>query len=294
MRAIYMIALYAAQSSSQFFLNTFDFYSYTGYMLSGVLCAFSIIPIAITKNSVPDPTDPITKNVFHFFKISPFRFLGCIASGIIVSTFYSFTPNYAQEYNLSIPAIMSLTIAGGFILQWPIGYLSDIFDRRRILILLSFITVIPALIIMLFPFFSLSVLILSFLPGGLTFTMYLISIAQVCDRIQTEDITYASGALLLAHGIGCVVGPLIASLFIAYISTSSIYGFMAIIALALGLIGFITGFSRKSVPMDMQNYFIPLPNTSPTACEMDPRSIDKKKIKRITLDENGEEKPDIN
>ena len=46
-------------------------------------------------------------------------------------------PIFARDIGLSvvrISQVMGLTILGGLVLQWPIGHLSDIFNRRKVIV----------------------------------------------------------------------------------------------------------------------------------------------------------------
>src|SRR5690606_20864543 len=114
--------------------------------------------------------------------------------------------------------LMSTVIMGGMALQWPIGRLSDRFDRRRVVIGVSLsVAIVSASIaavareptVYLFP--------LGFLFGGFVLTIYSLCVAHTNDFVAQEDLVAASGGLLFAFGLGALLGPLLASEVIAIV-----------------------------------------------------------------------------
>lgn len=273
--AIYMIALYVAQSLSQYILNLIDIRSEMPYIIAGCLAAISILPVTFTHTRIPDITSPPVRKIFHLFVVSPLGTLGCIISGIILGSFYTFGPNYAQVYNISIAHLMSLTIAGGFLLQYPIGHLSDIFSRRKVMIGVSICSLISAIIVISATGSAFWVLLFSFILGGFTFTIYPLSIAQVVDRTSPDQVTTATGVMLFAYSIGAVIGPLTTPIFISVFKGEiGLYYFIALASFVLTLAGFIIVGIRKPVSKKDQESFIPLPPQTPVGYDLDPRAED--------------------
>ncbi len=271
--SLYMIGLYASQSCGQFIINTVDLTTLSPFIVASWLCALSAIPLALTFTRSPETDQPSMTNIWKLFQSSPFGVIGCILAGMILSAIYTFVPIFAQEYQLSVAIVTSLTIAGGFLLQWPIGHLSDIFDRRRLLIMLSFATIIPSIGLIIFPQTALWVYTQSFLLGGLCFTIYPVSITHVCDRVQPEDIIKTTGVLMFAYSAGAVVGPSLAPVAITLMSILGLYLFIAICATTLGLVGLFSLFERPRVPMEEQTEYVSLPRMTPIAYELDPRIL---------------------
>lgn len=271
--ATYMIALYTSQSASQYIINFLDIQSDMPYLIAGALATISVLPVTFTHTRIPEINAPPARALFHIFVIAPLGTLGSILAGVILGSFYTFGPNYAQVYHISIAHLMSLTIAGGFLLQYPIGHLSDIFDRRRVVIavgILSFASAVAVILSTGHPFW---VLLFSFVLGGFTFTIYPLSIAQVVDRTPMEHITTASGVMLFAYSIGAVIGPLMTPIFIhIFKSEIGLYYFIALSSLALTLAGFIMMGIRRPIPKKDQESFIALPPQTPVGLDLDPRA----------------------
>ena len=99
---------------------------------------------------------------------------------------------------------------GGFLLAWPIGWLSDRFDRRFVIIAAA-LTATAALvtIIALVPdepsrwILYLCAAIL----GGTIVPTYSVVMAYVNDAVGEGEFVAASGGLLIVQGVGATAGP---------------------------------------------------------------------------------------
>ncbi|TIP54826.1 MFS transporter, partial [Mesorhizobium sp.] len=63
---------------------------------------------------------------------------GCIAVGVTNSAFRTLSPVYAEQIGMSVTDVVtfvSVGIFGGAIIQYPLGYLSDRWDRRSVLLI---------------------------------------------------------------------------------------------------------------------------------------------------------------
>ena len=270
--SLYMITLYLAQAVSQFILNVINLDGAEPFFVAGLLAAASAVPLTLTKAPSPNLHDPSGHSLKSLFQQSHFGFSGCLISGIILSSIYSFAPLFANVNNLSVASIISTCIFGGVLLQWPVGKLSDIFDRRKILFGITLATALQASLIVIVNPQGLWIYAFIFILGGLVFTLYPLSITEVCDRLQPKDITKATGMLLLTYGIGAVIGPLVAPICINFSPTHGLFLFILINACSLIIIG-LRSFARLSaVPEELQTEFVVLPRETPVAYDLDPRS----------------------
>ena len=269
---IYMLGIYLSQAASQLIIELVDVNSSSAYIIAGYLAAFSILPVTFTKTTIPDMEVPPPSAIFNFLAIAPLGTIGAVLSGLILGSFFTFGPTYAQTHNYSIAYLMSVTIAGGFLLQYPIGHLSDIFDRRKVVIFVSVMTALTALAIILFAKTMLWLLILSFLLGGFSFTIYPLSISQTVDRCQHNEATKVAGVMLFAYSFGAVIGPLVTPLFISIFKGQvGLYGFIGFASLMLTVIGMFTLGIKKAIPKKDRENFVALPPQTPVVGDLDPR-----------------------
>ncbi len=271
--SLYMISLYASQSASQQVLSLVDIHSFTPFLVSALFTSLSVIPVGLSTNRITVPPSHEAIGFFRIIKVSPFGVAGCFISGLILSALYSFFPIFSVSRQIPSENLMSITIAGGVLLQWPIGKFSDYFERRKILL----ITVIVALALSVVGFVSneastLNVLVFSFLVGGFLFALYPLSITQVCDHLDHSHITTATALLLISYGFGSVAGPIASSVVVEAFGINALFLYFTTLLGALGLVGVYTTIQRPIVPLDEQTDFLPLMTATPVAYEMDPRS----------------------
>ncbi|MDF2549547.1 MAG: putative permease, major facilitator superfamily [Chlamydiales bacterium] len=220
--SIYMVALYAAQTFSQSFEALIDSTSHLPFLVAAIFPFLSIFPIARAKE-VPPLLDSVSnKTLQEIFWLSPIGCLGCIMSGVLLSALTSFCPLFAERQGFDVAPFMAFTIGGGFLFQWPIGYLSDHMPRRTLLMMLSAVAIIPCvgIALTLDPTY---VLFFSFILGGMAYTIYPVATSYACEAFSQKDITAVMGALLLAYSIGSVAGPLLAAAAMQHYGDFALY-----------------------------------------------------------------------
>jgi MFS family permease len=274
--AIYLVAYYGAQSFGQLFFDWIDLSSSTPFILSALIASVSVLPLLSTRTESPDFQEHDIHSPLKIFKAAPFGFMGSVVSGIVLGAIYSFIPNFAQEYAHRVSWTTGLTIFGGMLLQWPVGKLSDLMNRRNLLVGIAFIILIPCLALYLFPESDWFVYLMTFILGGLTFTIYPLSVALVTDRLTQGALTSIAAVLLLAYGIGSALGPLLAPLFMQGIGLKGLFFFIGTNGFFLGVFGLLTYHPRKKLTISEQVDYVTVAQTTPVATELDPRLIDKK------------------
>jgi MFS family permease len=133
-----------------------------------------------------------------------------------------------------IALFMSAVVIGGAAGQWPLGWLSDRTDRRRVIVgcCLGAATVAGALTQAPFeaPWMMLA---LASAWGAFAFSLYAISVAHSNDFAQAGSYVEVSSGLLLLYGIGAVIGPLVVAPLLTRIGPSALFGSTFIVHLLL-------------------------------------------------------------
>ena len=274
--AIYMTALYASQSLGQFLLNVSDPLSWVPYILIAILTCLSVIPVSLTKAAAPVTSEPSYLKFTKLLKISPLGVIGCFLSGIMLGAVYGLGPLYAQEIGLNLKDIalfMSIIIFGGLVLQWPIGHISDYIDRRKILLIVGLLTTATSILIAILDAYNIYLLFgIVFLFGGFSFTLYPLCISHTCDHLEPKDFVAATGGLMIAYGLGAIIGPLIAPFSFRLFGAKGLFIYFAIIAGILAFYAFIRLFRLPPIPSEEKLPYANLPRTTQTVGELDPRS----------------------
>jgi len=274
--SLYMLVLYLAQGFGQFILNISPLISLLPFAVTIALSSLSVIPVCMMKSSGPLMLESSLTNLFQIVRKAPLGPVGCFISGMIMGSFYGLVPIFGKEINLSvfqISQIMGFTILGGLALQWPIGHLSDIFNRRKVLIGVSAALMVLTLFLFYghhFPYYVLLALMVLF--GGISFAVYPLSITYTCDYFSEKNIIGITCSLLIIYGTGSIVGPLVAPIFMILLGASGIFLYISILCASYILIAMLRLMHSKLLYEDEQSDYLPLPRATSLAFYLDPRS----------------------
>lgn len=215
--SFYMIANYLANSSSQMMLKFFDFTSLYPFIFGSVFCFTSIFPVIFLKNTCFVSKTFVELSVLNriFFK----SLIGVIAtffSGVLISSIYGFAPIFALDRDVSPAYFMFVFVFGGILFQYPIGYLSDFISKKTLLIILSFLLLIPLVFLAYVSYVY--VLFCAFFIGGVSFVFYPLSATIIAEGIKQEEVVVCNLFRNLVYALGAMFGPLLASIFVAKFS----------------------------------------------------------------------------
>ena len=273
--ALYMIAISSAQAFSQLLLHKYSVMSLFPFIVITTFLSLSIIPVAMAKNKKAQEYDMELISMANLAKVASSSLAICLVSGLFLSVIYSLLPVFFNELTGSTKQtsyLMFATLIGGMVLQYPIGILSDNFDRRKVILGIS----LALLSLFLFTIFIghknlsfINLIIVYFLLGGMGFTFYPMGLSMVFDNLRSANVVSVSQKLSMVEGMGAIAGPVIASIFIYFFNTKglSIYFITATICLIAFLMLRISQKERVS----SNSFFVALP-TTPMVAELDPRS----------------------
>jgi MFS family permease len=274
--SVYMMSTLIALGGGQFLLLAGDSSELTLFALAAILISLGVVPIAITRVTEPriDLVEPL--KLSELMRISPLGVVGALSAGVVNGAFWGMAPVFGQRLDLGeggIALLMSSTILGGVILQYPIGHLSDRIDRRTVLILTSFATAVAAMTISYIVMQGHPGLISSaFFYGGLMFTLYSISVAHTNDHLATGQVLEATRSLLLVYSIGALCGPILGGIAMQVIGPPGLPAMSAITAAFLTLFGLFRITRRAPPALEEQAKFVPMARTSPVALQMHPEA----------------------
>ena len=254
--SLYMVVSYLGVGAGQLLLNLADPTEYLLFILTSVLISIAVVPLLLSAGSPPAFRESVNISLRELFRLSPLGLVGMFAVGLVTATFFALGPVYGQRIGLDVENIsyfMAATVVGTIILQGPLGALSDRYDRRIVLTIVSLLAALAALICVPMSQKSTLMLFLSAgLFGGFAFPLYSICIAYTNDHLDPSQMIAASGSLVLVGGLGAVLGPvLIASIMERY-GAQSLFWSMAAVHGLIGVFAVLRMILRAPVPMDKQ------------------------------------------
>jgi len=213
--SVYMVLSYFGMACGQMLLNVGDIRSGQLFMVAGILFVLSLIPVSVTRSVYPKMPTISRLNLLDLIRQAPVGMIGCLTAGLVNSAFYSMGPVFCTRIGLTVPQtswFMMTTIIGGLSLQWPMGAISDRFDRPFVLSILGAALAIMSIAIQLTTSHAFVLLLaVMALYGGLSFAIYPVSVARAHDLFEPSEIVAVSSALIFCYGLGACLGPVAAS-----------------------------------------------------------------------------------
>ena len=248
------------------------------FALASVLLSIGLVPVALTRVLEPVIQDAGRLSLVELYNISPLGVVGCVFAGLGTGALWGLGPVFAAGIGLGsagIAGYMGLTILGGILFMWPVGKLSDRFERRRILMWTCVATALAASVALWLTRIDTSwVLIGGFLYGAVGFSIYSLSVAHTNDHIDSSQMLETTSSLQLLWGCGAVVGPIGAGMLMQWTGPMAFLPFLAVAALIPALFARYRMSVSAAVSAEDQGDFVPQVATSPVALVMHPEQVD--------------------
>ncbi len=203
-------------------------------VITSILFSVGAVPIALSTSPTPNLPKSTRVDIPGLLRVSPTGTFGCFATGLANGAFWSLTPVFAAsvgDATRMAALLMAAAVVGGALGQWPLGLLSDAISRRKVL---AGITIAGALLggvlsISAGEVGSAASLALMAAWGAMAFPLYTVAVAYANDYADTAEFVKVSAGLLFVYGVGAIVGPLVASLFMSWQGNAALFVFTAII-----------------------------------------------------------------
>lgn len=244
------------------------------FVLASVLFSLGLLPVTLTPIAQPQPIPLPSIGLRGLVRGSPLGLAGALASGFVNGAFWSVGPLFWRGLGLSqqqTSLFMGLVIAGGALLQWPLGHVSDFSDRRTVLVVVSLLAALLVLLTLVVPAGDSVLLALCALGyGGSMLAVYSLSVAHLNDQIPSSKVLEGTRGLLLVYGVGAAIGPVATGALMQAFGHVMLAVTSSIMLGLLGLFGLVRMVWRPGVPVTRQGLFVPLARTSHAVLEMHP------------------------
>lgn len=260
--SIYMIVTLGGMALGQLLLNAGDPGDFQLFILISVLISVALVPISLTATRAPDFEAPTPVGLMELYSISPLGIFGSFANGVAAGTVFGMGAVYAGLSGMNTAQtslFMGAIITGGMMMQWPIGWLSDIFDRRRVIAAVA-VTAAGLAAIGAYaelPFWGEVLVALAF--GGASLPMYSLCGAHTNDYLKPDQMVGASSGLILINGLGAALGPGAVSAAMEFVGPDGFFWWLATIFLVIGAFALYRMARRQSVPLADQGSFVAMP-----------------------------------
>jgi MFS family permease len=270
--AVYMAVNLGALAAAQQLLNLASPTDFVLFILAAILISAALMPITLTRQVQPSVPESLHTNLRKIVGIAPLALAAAGLSGLALGAFWGMAPVYANLNGFDatgVGLLMSSSILGGALLQWPIGIYSDKHDRRLVLLWVVTLAVLVSLLMSLLPAGPM-LLGLIFIWGGLTFAIYPIAVAQLIDQLHTDEILSGSSSLLMVNGIGSVCGPLLVGVLMEHLGPQALPLYFAAVLAVLAAYTLYRLRHVSDLVSAPAGHFMPMLRTSHTVLELMP------------------------
>lgn len=247
-------------------------------MLVALCFALCLVPVALTRRLHPAPMHPAPLELRFFISRVPMSLTTIAVAGLLIGSFYGLAPLYATRLGLSTERVglfMGSCILAGLLVQWPLGWLSDRYDRAWLIRGCAALLALAALPLALMPEVSLLVMIgVGFTVSLLLFSLYPLAVAFANDHVEGERRVSLTAMLLVTFGVGASVGPLLAGVLMRFWGANMLYAFFCVCALIPVWRVRPDSVTHLHQVEDAPLHHIPVPDnmtSSPLAAALDPR-----------------------
>jgi len=274
--AVYNAVVLSGLFGGQFFMNVAEPQQATLFVIAGILFCAAVIPVVLSRHLGPVIDEVQPMSLVSLYKISPLGVVTCLISGLIYSSIFNLLPVFAKQYNIvefQLSLYMGAAILGAFILQFPVGYLSDRFDRRSVILLLLVISALADIIITQLASLHMipALFFMTAITSGIIACTYPLSISEAFDSLKKSQMVAAMGSMILAFALGGIIGPYTTSIVMKIYGAAALFYFLAAIQLSLAAYVGYRMLVRQSLPVDEQEIFVMQSAEISTPVDFDPR-----------------------
>ena len=274
--SLYMIVQMVGIIASQALLTVGTPDGFLLFVIPSVLVSLSFTPILLS--AAPAPTFASTKplSLIRLFVVSPLGCAGMFLSGGMFAALFGMASVWGTLVGLTVGQI-SLFVAsiymGGLLFQYPIGWLSDRMDRRRLIAVLALFGAFATFIGVWVDNFTF-LLGVAVVGGGIINPLYSLLIAHTNDFMEPREMAAASGGMIFMNGLGAIAGPLIVGWIMGLVGPGGFFLYVSVLMLILAA---YAGYrmTRRAAPVS-GGYTSLVPTASALAVEavMDKKLVD--------------------
>lgn len=230
--SLYMLMQMVGIISAQFIVTLADPAGMTPFAIMSVLVSIAVTPMLMTADQTPAFRATKPMSLGRLWRISPLGCVGTFMLGGIYAAIFSMGSVFGTARGLSVAEISTFIASiyvAGLIFQYPVGWLSDRTERRR---LIFFLTLIGATLTLAGGYLADSfpaLLAVGFVMGGVANPLYALVIAYTNDFLEPADMPSASGGLLFVNGLGAISGPVILGTLMTRVGPNAYFGYVGML-----------------------------------------------------------------
>ena len=209
----YMLAQTLGIIGAQGLLTLGDAGTSVLFIGASILVSISFAPILLSAAPVPAAEVARPMSLRALFLGSPLGTVGIFLLGGVYATQSGMGAVFGSQTGMTtneVALFVAMLFAGALLLQYPIGWLSDRMDRRKLIFGAATLGAAACGAGWITGGSLWALMAAAFFAGGVTTPLYALFLAYTNDALPVEDMPAASGGLVFTFGLGAIIGPLAA------------------------------------------------------------------------------------
>jgi len=257
----YRVADMGASLAAQLMIGVLEPAAYVSYNILAILCCASLLPLTLTRVPAPEVPEAPRLRPALAWQCSPLAAMGVVVAALSSATFRMVGPVYGEQVGLQLEQIawfLAAFVLGGALAQYPVGWLSDRYDRRHVLLWLSGAAILSCGVsVLIAEASSGAVMGTAFLFGLTSFPIYSVSSAHAHDFAESDQRVELSAALMFYYAAGAIAAPLLASALMSSYGPGSMFAMIAVGHVLLILFGLARMRKRPTRPERTRYVYAP-------------------------------------
>lgn len=240
---VYIMIFYLGLISGQYGVNLINYFASGIMLIPVILLATAILPLSLTKTTPPPHFEATKISLVTMWEYHRLTLIGVVSSSLLLAPLFTIGPVIAQTKNLSLFAtsiFLIATSAGALFFQYPVGYISDIYDRRWILLGLM-ITIFVGAIFLFFAPAQLDYLFpIMFIIGGASSCIHATSANIAYAKLERKYIVSIQGKIMLVYGLFATIGVVLIGWLIEWFGIYGYVGYLLSISINMAVFTLIS------------------------------------------------------
>ena len=286
--SVYQMVNFAASTAGQLLLVIKPPSDFFFFAIGAIFYCLAILPTALSTAKSPQPLKTARLDIPRLYALSPVGAVVCFLIGLVNGAFGTLGPVYAQQIGLpvrDIATLMAGALLGGSLIQFPLGWLSDRTDRRRVLVAVAIgAALIGIIMATVHPRAPAAVTVLTILFGAMIYPMYALTVAHANDFAASDEFVKIASSLLLLYGFGTMFGPLIAACGMETFAPEGLFAFTAAVHVVIIAYVVFRMTRRTTASRVLRDSFQGLPVAKTATQEsagLDPRSVEPDTVAEV-------------
>ncbi len=256
--SIYLVAQLLGYMISQGMLRFAVPDGYGLFILGATFMSLALVMLVLSPAPPPKFKETKPMKISRLWQVTPFAAGGVFLMGGMFAGVYGLPAVYGVEKGLSFDHIgifIGALYAGGLIVQYPMGWLSDRMNRRLLIVITVFIGAIAC---GFGAFIGNDIVLLSsvaFIFGAAVNPLYMLYNAYTNDFLENEEMAGACGALGFMNGCGAIAGSVILGWLITTFGADAYFMYMTLLLTASGLYGLYSMTQKSAVIITERPYY---------------------------------------